>query len=423
MSKLQTTPSGWKLTTLGTFMEFKNGVNADKNAYGSGTEFVNVMDIFKRNFMKKCNILGKVEITEKQKAEYSVKYGDILFNRTSEVPDEIAFSSVYLDEAEITFGGFVIRGRQKKELLDPLFAGYCFNNSSIRREMIRRSQGVVRANIGQKDLNKVPILIPPKDEQKKIASVLALWDNAIEKTEALIAAKEKQFEWLCQTYFKPGNSTNSGWEKHKIATFVTVRNEREVPSEEAPLYSLTIENGVTAKTDRYNREFLVIDKGGKKYKVVHPKDIVFNPANLRWGAIARSEVEHKVVLSPIYEVLKVDENKIDSDFLTYALTCSRQIAIFATMVEGTLVERMAVKIDTFLSCHIYVPSSKEKQKEIAHVLNLSKQEISLLKKTLEQYRSQKRGLMQKLLTGEWLVGSSQLLSEETCQELSREGVA
>ena len=259
--------------------------------------------------------------------------------------------------------------------------------------------------------------------KKKIASFLECWDNAIEKTEALIAAKEKQFEWLCQTYFKPGNSTNSGWEKHKIASFVTVRNEREVPSEEVPLYSLTIEHGVTAKTDRYNREFLVIDKGGKKYKVVHPKDIVFNPANLRWGAIARSEVEHKVVLSPIYEVLKVDENKIDSDFLTHALTCSRQIAIFATMVEGTLVERMAVKIDTFLSCHIYVPSSKEKQKEIAHVLNLSKQEISLLKKTLEQYRSQKRGLMQKLLTGEWQVCRSQLLSEETCQELSREGVA
>ena len=416
-------PLDWKSTTLGTFMEFKNGINADKSAYGQGTEFVNVMDIFKSHFLKREDIQGKVQISEKQKAESSVMYGDLLFNRTSEVPNEIAYSSVYLDEAEITFGGFVIRGRQKKELLDPLFAGYCFNNSSIRREMIRRSQGVVRANIGQRDLNRVPILIPPKDEQKKIASALALWDNAIEKTEALIAAKEKQFEWLCQTYFKPGNSTNSGWEKHKIASFVTVRNEREVPSEGVPLYSLTIENGVTAKTDRYNREFLVIDKGGKKYKVVHPKDIVFNPANLRWGAIARSEVEHKVVLSPIYEVLKVDENKIDSDFLTYALTCSRQIAIFATMVEGTLVERMAVKIDTFLSCHIYVPSSKEKQKEIAHVLNLSNQEISLLKKTLEQYRSQKRGLMQKLLTGEWQVSSTQSGAEGEPQEFSKETVS
>ena len=113
-------------------------------------------------------IMGELTTTleevEKQKAEYSVKYGDILFNRTSEVPDEIAFSSVYLDETEITFGGFVIRGRQKKELLDPLFAGYCFNNSSIRREMIRRSQGVVRANIGQKDLNKVPFLNSKQDQ-------------------------------------------------------------------------------------------------------------------------------------------------------------------------------------------------------------------------------------------------------------------
>ncbi|MGI1678963.1 MAG: restriction endonuclease subunit S [Cellvibrionaceae bacterium] len=416
-------PSGWKSTTLGAFMEFKNGINADKSAYGQGTEFVNVMDIFKSHFLKREDIQGKVQITEKQKAESSVMYGDLLFNRTSEVPNEIAYSSVYLDHEEITFGGFVIRGRQQEDVLDPYFAGYCFNSSNIRREMIRRSQGVVRANIGQKDLNKVPILIPPKPEQKQIASTLALWDKAIEKTEALIAAKEKQFEWLCQTYFKPGNSKNSGWEKHKIASFVTVRNEREVPSEQVPLYSLTIENGVTAKTDRYNREFLVIDKGGKKYKVVHPKDIVFNPANLRWGAIARSEVEHKVVLSPIYEVLRVDENKIDSDFLTYALTCSRQIAIFATMVEGTLVERMAVKIDTFLSCHICVPSSKEKQKEIAHVLNLSNQEISLLKKTLEQYRSQKRGLMQKLLTGEWQVSSTQSGAEGEPQEFSKESVA
>ena len=65
----------------------------------------------------------------------------------------------------------------------------------------------------------------------------------------------------------------------------------------------------------------------------------------------------------------------------------------------------------------------ETQIKVAELLTLANQEISLLKKTLEQYRTQKRGLMQKLLTGEWQVGSSQHLSEETCQELSREGVA
>lgn len=58
------------------------------------------------------------------------------------------------------------------------------------------------------------------------------------------------------------------------------------------------------------------------------------------------------------------------------------------------------------------------QKDVTYKLNLAQKEISLLKKTLEQYRSQKRGLMQKLLTGEWQVGSSQHLSEETYQEAS-----
>lgn len=352
-----------------------------------------------------------LELTKRCKPEA----GDVMLSKSGSLGDAITVPKLPFSFSIFESLALI---KPKRDILSAEYLQQYLNSPLSKRYFWSITSGIAVKHLHLVDLRKMPINLPSLAVQAQITGALGIWDNAIEKTEALIAAKEKQFEWLCQTYFKPGNSTNSGWEKHKIASFVTVRNEKEVP-----LYSLTIENGVTAKTDRYNREFLVIDKGGKKYKAVHPKDIVFNPANLRWGAIARSEVEHKVVLSQIYEVLKVDENKIDSDFLTHALTCSRQIAIFATMVEGTLVERMAVKNDTFLSCHIYVPSSKEKQKEIAHVLNLSKQEISLLKNTLEQYRSQKRGLMQKLLTGEWQVSSSQHLSEETYQELSREGVA
>lgn len=360
-----------------------------------------------------------------QADKFPIESGDFLVSRSNTL-DKVGRAALYRGGlSNCSYPDLMMKFRVDEEKIIPDFMELILQSAPARKHFMRCASGTssTMAKITKSVVESLRVPEFSMQQQQSIVKIAREWDNAIEKTEALIAAKEKQFEWLCQTYFKPGNSTNSGWEKHKIASFVTVRNEKEVPSEEVPLYSLTIENGVTAKTDRYNREFLVIDKGGKKYKAVHPKDIVFNPANLRWGAIARSEVEHKVVLSPIYEVLKVDENKIDSDFLTHALTCSRQIAIFATMVEGTLVERMAVKIDTFLSCHIYVPSSKEKQKEIAHVLNLSKQEISLLKNTLEQYRSQKRGLMQKLLTGEWQVSSSQHLSEETYQELSREGVA
>jgi type I restriction enzyme S subunit len=360
-----------------------------------------------------------------QADKFPIESGDFLVSRSNTL-DKVGRAALYRGGlSNCSYPDLMMKFRVDEGKIIPDFMELILQSAPARKHFMRCASGTssTMAKITKSVVESLKVPEFSMQQQQSIVKTAREWDNAIEKKEALIAAKEKQFEWLCQTYFKPGNSTNSGWEKHKIATFVTVRNEREVPSEEVPLYSLTIENGVTAKTDRYNREFLVIDKDGKKYKVVHPKDIVFNPANLRWGAIARSEVEHKVVLSPIYEVLKVDENKIDSDFLTHALTCSRQIAIFATMVEGTLVERMAVKIDTFLSCHIHVPSSKEEQKNIAHVLNLSKQEISLLKKTLEQYRSQKRGLMQKLLTGEWQVSSTQLVAEGELQDRTKENVA
>lgn len=406
MSKLQTVPSGWKSTTLGTFMEFKNGVNADKNAYGSGTEFVNVMDIFKRNFMKKCNILGKVEITEKQKKEYSVKYGDILFNRTSEVPDEIAFSSVYLDEAEITFGGFVIRGRQKKELLDPLFAGYCFNNSSIRREMIRRSQGVVRANIGQKDLNKVPILIPPKDEQKKIASVLALWDNAIEKTEALIAAKEKQFEWLTSNLIN-----RAGHKPTSASGLMTEVSKRNKNSTIERVLSVTNHSGFVLPEEQFERR--VASANVSNYKVVEQGQYAYNPSRINVGSIARLDDWENGILSPMYVVFKLDTEKVCSDFFLHWLNSSETRQRIKNSAQGSV--RETVNFKDFGAIDIPLPVLSVQQ-SVSHKLNLAKKEIQLLKNILEQYRSQKRGLMQKLLSGDWRVGSSHPVAEDIYQE-------
>ncbi|WP_278389167.1 restriction endonuclease subunit S, partial [Idiomarina abyssalis] len=110
-----------------------------------------------------------VQVPEKKLQENLLQYGDILLNRTSETFDEIAMSSTYLDSAPATFGGFVIRGRDRKNKLLPNFSVYAFQSSLFRQQVIRLGQGAVRANIGQKDLSKVILPVPPKAEQKKIA--------------------------------------------------------------------------------------------------------------------------------------------------------------------------------------------------------------------------------------------------------------
>lgn len=390
-SKLLT---GWTKTTLGEFMDFKNGVNADRESYGKGVKFVNVMDVFKKTFLQKDDITGSVEITEKQHQEYSVVRGDILFNRTSETPEEIAFASVYMGDEKITFGGFVIRGRQTKDWLLPLFSGYCFKNHTIRKEMIRRCQGVVRANIGQKDLNKVPILIPPKPEQEFIVQMLQKWDRAIETTETLINAKQKQFEWLATRLIN-----QSGGKKKLLADFITEVSTRNRGSQIERVLSVTNRNGFVLPEDQFERRVASADVSN--YKVVERGQYAYNPSRINVGSIARLDTWDNGILSPMYTVFKLDNKKINSDYFLHWLSSTEAKQRIRNSAQGSV--RETVSFDNLGSIPIALPNLTE-QKSIAHTLNNAQTEIKLLQALAEKYRSQKRGLMQKLLSGQWRLG-------------------
>ncbi|MCC5791297.1 MAG: restriction endonuclease subunit S [Legionellaceae bacterium] len=395
MSNTATLSNHWLQVSLGDFMGFKNGINADKSAYGAGTKFVNVMDIFKNNFLKKEDIVGAVKASEKQKEEYSVIYGDILFNRTSEIESEIAYSSVYMSNEPITFGGFVIRGRQKKKLLLPEFSAYFFQVNYIRKEMIRRSQGVVRSNIGQKDLNKIQVLIPTKSEQIKISKILLTFDNAIKKTEALIAAKEKQFEWLVSITI-----TTSLHRMVHLSSFIDEVSIRNGHHNINHVLSVTNTKGFVLPHDKFERR--VASDNLSNYKVVKKGEFAYNPSRINVGSIARLDDWDSGVLSPMYTVFQLDNSQIESDYFLHWLSSFEAKQRIKNSAQGSV--RETVSFRDFAAIRIPLPNL-EIQKNIARNLNYAQQEISLLKKLLDKYSQQKQGLMQKLLTGEWTVNS------------------
>ncbi|NVG33224.1 restriction endonuclease subunit S, partial [Escherichia coli] len=191
-------PKGWEKNSLDSLFEFKNGLNTEKEQYGNGYKFVNVMDVFRNDILTESKIIGRVQVTDKQLEGYQLKYGDVLFNRTSETFDEIAIAAIYLDNAIATFGGFVIRARPKGNQIDPAYSVFLFQSKSYRSQVVKLGQGAIRANIGQKDLARVCILVPPLAEQKKIAQILSTWDNAISVTEKLLANSQQQKKALMQ---------------------------------------------------------------------------------------------------------------------------------------------------------------------------------------------------------------------------------
>jgi len=191
------------------------------------------------------------------------------------------------------------------------------------------------------------------------------------------------------------------WKDLPIASILKVRDERRVPTTEAPLFSLTIESGITEKTDRYNREFLVRDAGNKKYKLVEPNDIVYNPSNLRWGAINYSQLSHSVVVSPIYEVLSLgDKSEHCLEFIACAVMRNEQIRRFITKAQGTLVERIAVKIEDFLSTKLLVPPTRAEQQKIAACLSSLDEVIAAQARKVDALKTHKKGLMQQLFPRE-----------------------
>jgi type I restriction enzyme S subunit len=215
------------------------------------------------------------------------------------------------------------------------------------------------------------------------------------------ATKEETPPALVPKLRFPAFQEAGGWKDIPIDSILEVRDERRVPTTEAPLYSLTIERGITEKTDRYNREFLVRDAGNKKYKLVEPNDIVYNPSNLRWGAINYSQLSHSVVVSPIYEVLSLGDNSENFlEFIACSVMRDEQIRRFIIKAQGTLVERIAVKIEDFLSTRLPVPPTRAEQQKIAACLSSVDELMAAQARKVDALKTHKKGLMQQLFPRE-----------------------
>lgn len=301
-----------------------------------------------------------------------------------------------------------------KEEINKSYLYYFMQSPAFYNQAIKSSMRTGIPKINRQDLNRIKITYPVDHAvQNRIVNTISVWDNAIEKTEALISAKEKQFEWLTS------NLINRAGHKRTAASGLMIEvSKRNKNSTIERVLSVTNHSGFVLPEEQFERR--VASANVSNYKVVEQGQYAYNPSRINVGSIARLDDWENGILSPMYVVFKLDTKKVCSDYFLHWLNSSEARQRIKNSAQGSVRETVSFK--DLGAIDIPLPAM-DVQKDVTYKLNLAQKEIRLLKKTLEQYRSQKRGLMQKLLTGEWQVGSSQHLSEETCQELSREGVA
>ena len=373
-------PEGWKKDILGNLFEFKNGLNAEKEQYGTGYKFVNVMDVFGNDILIESKIIGRVQVSDKQLGDYQLKYGDVLFNRTSETFEEIAMAAVYLDKAVATFGGFVIRGRPKSNEIFPCFSAFLFQVSGFRTQAIKLGQGAVRANIGQKDLAKVSILVPPIREQKKIAQVLSTWDKAIATTEQLLASSHQQKKALMQqllTGKKRLTGFSGEWESAHLCNMAKI-----------------VKGKALSSRNLIDGEIPVI-AGGKSspYKHRHftHEDVITVSAS---GAYAGYVSYHPYKIWASDCSVVVTREGSDTGYI-YQLLTFRQNEIYSLQSGGAQPHIYPKDLE---SLKVFVPSLRE-QKAISSLLVVCDKEIKILLKKQHFLKQEKKALTQQLLTG------------------------
>ncbi len=391
-----------ELKYLGEILDFKNGINADKSQYGQGIKFINVLDIINDAPIYYDSIIGCVDISDQEFQKNNVQYGDVLFQRSSEIREESGQSNIYLDKnQDATFGGFVIRGRPKVKF-NPIYFNYLLKTGSVRKEVTDRSGGSTRFNIGQDSLSQVPILICNSiAEQEKIASFLGAVDTRISqlrrKHELLQTYKRgiMQKIFFQQIRFKcdDGNAFPD-WEKTTLGEIAKIYDgTHQTPNyvkKGVPFYSVEHLTSNHFTDTKFISEEVFYQEN--KRVCLEKGDILMT----RIGDIGTCRLIDWDVRASFYVSLAlIKSNKIAiSNFLTYSLSSIHfQRELYKRTIHVAFPKK--INLGEIGNCRIVIPCIEE-QAKIGDFLTAIDKKIEAVAKQIQLTEQFKKGLLQKM---------------------------
>lgn len=230
--------------TLGELYTVHNGLSKGRKFFGSGYPFLSFSTVFNNYFIPN-ELVDLVQSDEKEQKIYSISRGDVFVTRTSETSDELGMSCVALkDYPRATYNGFTKRMRPiATDLVHPEYIGYYMRMPSFRGEFQAFSTMTTRASLRNEDLLSLTILLPPMEQQIKIAEVLQTYDKLIENNQKQIklleeAAQRLYKEWFVDLRF-PGyedvdvvDGVPEGWSKGKAENFFNITIGKTPPRAE-----------------------------------------------------------------------------------------------------------------------------------------------------------------------------------------------
>lgn len=325
--------------------------------------------------------------------------GDVLI--TTEAPlGHVA----QIDNPNVALAQRVIKYRGKNDILLNAYLKYFLMSEKFQTILIANATGSTALGIKGSRLHQLPVIIPSIKEQELIISVLHLWDTAIEKQSELIEKLKLRKRALMQQLLTgkkrlPGFSGE--WKRIKlgdIAERITRKNEEDNKN----VVTISAQRGFVVQTDFFNKS--VASEVLDNYFLVYKDEFCYNKSysnGYPMGAIKRLKSFDKAVVTTLYICFKLKNMaSVNIDF--FEQYCESGIfnkELIKVANEGGRAHGLLnVTPADFFNMHMRIPNIDE-QNAIATVLVNADKEIEFANEKLSNLQSQKRGLMQQLLTG------------------------
>lgn len=331
---------------------------------------------------------------------FRMQKGDILYSHINSL-SQIGKVAYYKGDKEIYHGMNLLLLRAN-ESLDKQYLYYTLLTDHMRHmAQVIAKPAVNQASISTSDLKRVKIAVPPLAEQWKIAEVLGVWDEAIEKQARLIEKLALRKRALMQRLLSAKLRLPGFSEPWKKVNYSDILKEvrRTLTWDENELYDLISvrrrSGGVFHRESLYGHEI--------KTKTLRPAlegDFLISKMQIVHGAsgVVPKQLSGMKISGSYIALIAKDPKELNINY--FNLWSQMPLFYHQTFVSsyGVHIEKMTFDLDAFMSLSMNLPPIEE-QNRIVEVISTATNEIELAKEKLERLRRQKRGLMQQLLTG------------------------
>ncbi|WCK55118.1 restriction endonuclease subunit S [Aneurinibacillus sp. Ricciae_BoGa-3] len=326
------------------------------------------------------------------------------------------FHDVYLVKSGSTVGKTaIVETYERFNIWSPLAAMRCGDKSesyflynmlqtrSLQTQVFDKCSHGTQPNLSMRQLEQFNVSLPNIEEQKEIGTFFKNLDNLITLHQRKLELLKETKKSLLQKMF-PKDGANvpkirfagftDAWEQRKLDNILKERKVKQKISEEVPLLAFAAGQGVIDRSERKtnNRDFLTKDSTKKTYLLTKYNDIVYNPSNLKYGAIDRNK-HGQGVISPIYVTFETDE--IPS-FIELILKSENFKQRALQYEEGTVTKRQSVKPENLLSLDVVLPNSKDEQIKIGKFFEQLDDTIALHQRELNSLKNLKKSLLQQM---------------------------